>query len=48
MKSEKNEYLVYPKGAKELDDALVNDILIWMDKFARTKTNYYNALEKYF
>ena len=47
VKSGKNEYLVYPKGAKELDDALVNDILIWMDKFPKAKVNYYNALEKY-
>jgi len=47
VKSGKNEYLVYPKGAKELDDALVNEMLIWMDKFPKAKANYYNALEKY-
>lgn len=47
IKSGKNEYLVYPKGAKELDNALVNDILIWMDKFPKAKANFYNALEKY-
>lgn len=44
---EKNKYLLYPKGAKELDKALVNDVLIWLEHYDISRKKFISALEKY-
>ena len=43
----KDKYLVYPKGAEELDDKLVNDNLNWLDTHKRSQEAFISALEKY-
>lgn len=41
VQKENNKYLLYPKGAKELDDALVNDVLVWLGKYDSSQKNLY-------
>lgn len=47
VQKENNRYLLYPKGAKELDDALVNDVLVWLGKYDSSRKKFISALEKY-
>lgn len=41
------DYFFYPSGAKLLDQALVNDILVWIIRYEDVYNNLKNALEKY-
>lgn len=41
IQKENNRYLLYPKGAEELDDALVNDVLVWLEKYNSSRKNLY-------
>lgn len=47
VQKENNKYLLYPKGAKELDDVLVNDVLVWLGKYDSSQKKFISALEKY-
>ena len=47
IQKENNRYLLYPKGAEELDDALVNDVLVWLEKYNSSRKKFISALEKY-
>lgn len=41
------EYFIFPKGAKELDDALVSEPLEWLKDYSKTHKTYYIALKQY-
>jgi hypothetical protein len=43
----KNEVLVYPGGAKLLDEALVNDNLIWLEDYPAVLKHFEEALKIY-
>lgn len=38
---------IFPKGAKELDDALVSDVLCWMSDYPRSREVWISALKRY-
>lgn len=40
-------YFVFPQGAKELDDALVSEILLWLRNYPRAQKTYIIALKQY-
>lgn len=40
-------YFIFPKGAKELDDALVSETLLWVSEYPRTYKKYCEALRRY-
>lgn len=40
-------YFVFPKGAKEFDDALVSDILLWLRDYPGAQKTYVTALKQY-
>lgn len=42
-----NEYFIFPKGARELDNALVSDILIWLNEYPKAKKTFISALKQY-
>lgn len=44
---EKNEYFVFPKGAPELDDALVSATLDWLSDYPVSRKTFINALRQY-
>lgn len=44
---ENNDYFVFPKGAKELDDALVSEPLEWLNDYPNTHKTYCMALKQY-
>lgn len=44
---ENDKYLLYPKGAKELDEALVNDVLVWLEQYDISRKKFISALQKY-
>lgn len=37
----------FPKGAKELDDALISEVLEWLNEYPETKTEWVQALSDY-
>lgn len=41
------KYFVFPKGAKELDDALVSEPLEWLKNYPQTHKTYCIALKQY-
>ena len=47
MINDEDGVFVFPQGALELDDALVFDPLIWLNKYPDTKKCYMSALEEY-
>ncbi|MBR3888659.1 MAG: hypothetical protein IKJ32_06130 [Clostridia bacterium] len=47
LKTSAKKYLLYPRGAKELDNALVNDMLNWLNEYPKVKALYEKAIEKY-
>ena len=47
IKKEENKYLILKKGAKELDKALVNDVLEWLEEYPESRKMLVSALEKY-
>lgn len=41
------KYFVFPKGAKELDNALVSEPLEWLSEYPKTKKEWIDALKEY-
>lgn len=46
VKDKEGEFII-PKGAKELDDALVSDVLEWLNEYPQTRKTYTIALRQY-
>ena len=44
---ENNDYFIFPKGAKELDDALVSEPLEWLADYPNAHKTYCIALKQY-
>ena len=44
---DEDKYFVFPKGAKELDDALVSEPLEWLKEYPQAYKTYCNALKQY-
>ena len=44
---DEGEFFVFPKGAKELDRALVSEPLGWLDEYPLTKNTFVVALKQY-
>lgn len=44
---DKDGYYIFPKGAKELDDALVSDLLMWLQNYPITQEAYSKVLRQY-
>lgn len=40
-------YFIFPKGAKELDDALVSEPLEWLSEYPKSRKTYMIALKQY-
>lgn len=40
-------YFVFPKGAEELDDVLVSEVLLWLQNYPKTQKTYITALRQY-
>lgn len=40
-------FFIFPKGAKELDDALVSEPLEWLNKYPKTRAEFVQALKDY-
>lgn len=38
---------IFPRGAKEFDDALVSDVLIWLEDYPQAYKTFSNALRQY-
>lgn len=47
LKKYKNEYFIFPKGAKELDDALVSEPLEWLKDYPNSHKAFVKALKAY-
>lgn len=44
---DEDKYFVFPKGAKELDDALVSEPLEWLSEYPQTRKEWIDALTAY-
>jgi hypothetical protein len=44
---DKDGIFVFPKGAKELDDALVSQPLLWLSDYPKAKDSFAKALKEY-
>jgi len=44
---ENKNYFIFPKGAKELDDALVSEPLEWLKSYPKAHKTFCNALKQY-
>ena len=44
---DKDGYFIFPKGAEELDDALVSEPLEWLNEYPQTRTEFVQALKEY-
>ena len=44
---EENDYFIFPKGAEELDDALVSDVLIWLEEYHLSHKAFVKAIKEY-
>lgn len=47
IQEDKNGVFIFPKGAKELDDALVSEPLEWLSDYPKTRKTFINALKQY-
>ena len=47
LKEDKDGYFIFPKGAKELDDALVSEPLDWLSNYPEARKTYVIALKQY-
>lgn len=47
IKKTKTDYILYPAGAKLLDDGVVNDVLDWLSDYPKVYKNFRNALKQY-
>lgn len=41
------EYFIFPKGAEELDNALVSSILIWLEEYPKSHKAFVKAIKSY-
>jgi len=46
-KTKSGNYILYPSGAKLLDENVVNDALDWLDDYPKVYDSFKSALEKY-
>ena len=44
---ENSDYFIFPKGAKEFDNALVSEPLEWLSNYPKAHKTYCNALKQY-
>lgn len=44
---EDDKFFVFPKGAKELDNVLVSDVLTWLQRYPKAHKTYCTALKQY-
>lgn len=44
---ENDDYFIFPKGAKEFDNALISEPLEWLSNYPRAHKTYCNALKQY-
>ena len=44
---ENYDYFIFPKGAKELDDALVSNVLTWLEDYPLSHKAFVKALKEY-
>lgn len=44
---DKDGYFVFPAGDPMMDENLVSNVLVWLDKYPGTKKTYVNALKQY-
>lgn len=44
---ENDDYFIFPKGAKELDDALVSNVLTWLEDYPLSHKAFVKALKEY-
>ena len=47
LKKEENNYFIFTKGAEELDNALVSDVLIWLKEYPLSHKAFVKALKEY-
>ena len=47
LKEKLIESFVFPKGAKELDDALVSEPLEWLQEYPKSRKEWVGALKLY-
>lgn len=47
LKKEENNYFIFPKGAEELDNTLVSDVLIWLEEYPLSHKAFVKALKEY-
>lgn len=47
LKEDKDGYFVFPKGASELDDALVSEPLSWLSAYPKAHAAFIKALKEY-
>ena len=47
LMSENGQYFIFPKGAVELDNALVSDVLTWLANYPKAHKTYCIALKQY-
>jgi len=46
-KTKNGEYILYPAGAKLLDEGVVNDVLDWLNSYPEAYKKFVSALQKY-
>ncbi len=47
LRDEDDNYFIFPKGAKELDNALVSEPLNWLESYPSAHKTFCNALKQY-
>ncbi len=47
VKIKEDNFIIYPKGARLLDEKLINDVLGWLSSYPKAQNNFISALEKY-
>lgn len=47
IRKDEDGYFIFPRGAKELDDALVSENLVWMKDYPKSRNAFVKALREY-
>lgn len=47
VREDEDGYFIFPRGAKELDDALVSESLEWLKQYPKSRTAFIKALREY-
>lgn len=47
VREDEDGYFIFPKGAKELDDALVSENLEWLKEYPKSRAAFIKALKEY-